>query len=234
MSFQEAKELKKDILSNNEFYLPEVKIINIHSLYAGGGGIENSKEWKEYQVASNNINRFNRQNEFIMVDGKAVMNDVTKMPEYKILNEKFKESLRKVREMEKKGNNSYAEGGEAGNEPYAKRIYSKTSWEKITKFLNKIYTEEQTDLILHSKLMRYPEKETFEGFVDFFWKYEEKFDELLKENGLEDKDEEEFAEGGEAGMIYLISDNATPKREIKISEDDILIESKKFFKWKNA
>ena len=72
---------------------------------------ENSKEWKEYQVASNNINHFNRQNEFIMVDGKTVMNDVTKMPEYKILKEKFKESLKKVKEMEKKGNNSYAEGG---------------------------------------------------------------------------------------------------------------------------
>jgi hypothetical protein len=63
------------------------------STYAKGGSVE----WKEYQEASNNINRFNRQNEFIMVDGKAVMNDVTKMPEYKILNEKFYESLKKVK-----------------------------------------------------------------------------------------------------------------------------------------
>ena len=87
-----------------------------------GGGIENSKEWKEYQVASNNINRFNRQNEFTMVDGKAVMNDVTKMPEYKILNEKFKKSLKKVREMQKEGNNSYAKGDMVGGET-SPRIY---------------------------------------------------------------------------------------------------------------
>jgi hypothetical protein len=66
---------------------------------------ENSKEWKEYQVASDNINHFNRQNEFIMVDGESVANDVTKMPEYKILNKKFKESLKKVNQM------GYAKGG---------------------------------------------------------------------------------------------------------------------------
>ena len=48
---------------------------------------------------------------------------------------------------------------------------------------------------------------------------------------METKD---LVDGGEAGMIYLISDNATPKREINISENDILRESKKYFGWRNA
>ena len=78
--------------------------------YSKGGttmvrGKGNSKEWKEYQVASDNINHFNRQNEFIEVDGESVANDVTKMPEYKILNKKFKESLKKVKQK------GYAKGG---------------------------------------------------------------------------------------------------------------------------
>jgi hypothetical protein len=47
-------------------------------------------------------------------------------------------------------------------------------------------------------------------------------------------DDDEYKNGGEADMIYLISDNANPKREISISEDDILAESRKFFKWKNV
>jgi hypothetical protein len=39
-----------------------------------------------------------------MVDGELVMNDVTKMPEYKILNKKFQESLKKLKKDEyKKG-----------------------------------------------------------------------------------------------------------------------------------
>lgn len=78
--------------------------------FAKGGttmvrGKGNSKEWKEYQVASDNINHFNRQNEFIEVDGESVANDVTKMPEYKILNKKFKESLKKVKQK------GYEKGG---------------------------------------------------------------------------------------------------------------------------
>jgi hypothetical protein len=84
----------------------------------------------------------------------------------------------------------YAEGGEADTEPYAKRLYSATSWVKITKFLNKKYSEEETYLILRSKLMRYPEKQTYAGFVEFFEKYEEKFDDFLEEV------EEEYAKGG--------------------------------------
>ena len=43
-----------------------------------------------------------------------------------------------------------------------------------------------------------------------------------------------LASGGEAGIIHLISDNATPQREINIIEDDILRESKNFFNWKNV
>jgi hypothetical protein len=63
------------------------------------------------------------------------------------------------------------------------------------------------------------ELEAYEDLVDY-----------LENNS----DEDEYAEGGEADMIYLISDNANPKREISISEDDILAESRKFFKWKNV
>jgi hypothetical protein len=43
-----------------------------------------------------------------------------------------------------------------------------------------------------------------------------------------------YEDGGDAGMIHLISDNATPQREINIIEDDILRESKTFFNWKNV
>ena len=44
----------------------------------------------------------------------------------------------------------------------------------------------------------------------------------------------EYAKGGKVGMIHLISDNATPQREINIIEDDILRESNRFFNWKNV
>ena len=89
----------------------------------------------------------------------------------------------------------YAKGGETDTEPYAKRLYSATSWVKITKFLNKKYSEEETDLILRSKLMRYPERQTYAGFVEFFEKHEEKFDEFLEEV------EEEYAKGGETYVM---------------------------------
>jgi hypothetical protein len=89
--------------------------------YAKGGKL-NSKEWKEYQEASRNINHFNRQNEFIMVDGEYVMNDVTKMPEYKILNKKFKESLKKVTQM------GYAKGGMTTKMYYI--VYNEANGEK--------------------------------------------------------------------------------------------------------
>jgi hypothetical protein len=41
--------------------------------------------------------------------------------------------------------------------------------------------------------MRYPEKQTYAGFVEFFEKYEEKFDDFLEEV------EEEYAKGGKVG-----------------------------------
>jgi len=107
----EVRSVKRKIHENHE--TPE-EVVNG---YAEGGKV-NSKEWKEYQVASDNINHFNRQNEFIMVDGELVANDVTKMPEYKILNKKFKESLKNVKPL------GYAKGGEIHGEVSVKDLES--------------------------------------------------------------------------------------------------------------
>ena len=107
--------------------------------YAKGGSVNsdkgNSKEWKEYQEASNNINHFNRKNEYIVVNGKSVMNDVTKMPEYKILSKKFEESLKKVKQM------GYAKGGKL----YTKdELLKKFKGKFIDTYPNYDYTTKET------------------------------------------------------------------------------------------
>lgn len=65
--------------------------------------------------------------------------------------------------------------------------------------------------------------------VDYKFKRPMKQSSLLNE--ASNMVEEYYAEGG---IVHLISDNATPKREISISENDILKESKKFFNSKNV
>ena len=75
---------------------------------------------------------------------------------------------------------------------------------------------------------------TFEAFKEKCKKHLDDFIEYIQQAKEYQDEMNEYAEGGEAGIIHLISDNATPKREINIIEDDILRESKKFFNWKNV
>jgi len=75
------------------------------------------------------------------------------------------------------------------SEPYSKQFFSKGNWEKITAYLNKRYSKDETDEILGSRLMRMTGGDNYTSFVKFYNEYKSEFDKVASR----------YAKGGSAG-----------------------------------